>query len=188
MFEVKNSYIVDFWFNKNITDCGKITDDNQLDIPVFISENEIEYLKKYDEHLFETSNTLIYNNLIDKIDDDKIDDKDNYNYNYKEKLNINYKINDSYRDNEYRKGKCRRNSKSNSSDISKRNTVYCHRIKTGRQVVSDNRMFDEKISHQHNKLFNQSNTNNDKGKMYNLPKTSRLHEYEKRERKILLDS
>lgn len=198
MFEIKNKYIVDFWFNDKIKDCGKVIysnkntnydetiETNHQNIPIFISQNESEH-ESIDEHLFETVNN---DNDNDNDTDYDIDNENNnYNFDFKmKKLNNYYKINNTCRDNEYRKRKGRRNSKSNNSDISRGNTVCCHRIKSSGQIVSNNRMFDEKKSHQHNKLFNQSNSNNDKRKMYNLPKTSRLHEFKARERKVLLDS
>ena len=174
MFELKNKYICDYWFNDNIIDCGKSIDNINDEIPVIISDSEVNIItQKYVEHLFEASNTLEYNNLIELNE---------------EKLNYNYKISNTKKYNEYRTRKNRSNSRSDTSDISTRNTEYYLRFNPGRQIVSNNRMFDVEKTSQHHKLFNQFSINNDKGKMFNLPKTSRIYELKTRKRKVLLDS
>ena len=107
MFEIKNKYIVDFWFNTKIIDsgkidCGKLFDcckivssgkitsddktieENQQDIPVFISENERE-------HLFETLKKTFDN---DHRNDINIENND-YNLEdikYSHLIQINHKI------------------------------------------------------------------------------------------------
>jgi hypothetical protein len=174
MFELKNKYICDYWFDDNIIDCGKPIDDLSDEIPVIIFNSEINIISQnHVEHLFEASNTLENNNVKELNE---------------EKLNYNYKISNTYRVNEYRTRKNRSNSRSNTSDISTRNTEYYHRFKTGGQIISNNRMFDKEKTSQHHKLFYQSCTNNDKRKMHSLPKTSRLYEFKTGKRKVLLDS
>ena len=174
MFELKNKYICDYWFDDNIIDCGMPIDDLSDEIPVIIFDSEINIISQnYVEHLFEASNTL-KNNDVKELNE--------------EKLNYNYKISNTQRDNEYRTRKARSNSRSNTSYISTGNTEYYHQFKTGGPIVSNNRMFDVEKTNQHHKLFNQSCTNNGKRKMRNLPKTSRLYEFKTGKRKVLLDS
>lgn len=156
MFELKNEFIKDYWFTNKINDCGKTTNDHD-DIPVIITETEIEYLNTSDDSLFE-----------DAI----------------EKLNNKDKTDETFRFNEYRTEK-RTDSRVNRSDISTKNTKCYNQYNRNKPVITNSRKFNGKISNQYSKLFNQSYTNYDKRKLYSLPKTSRLCRY--KERKILLD-
>ncbi len=176
MFELKNQYICDYWFNDNIIDCSKSIDDSSEKIPVIIFNNENNVItQKYVEHLFEASGTLKNSNIIEPN---------------KEKLNYNYKINNTQIDNEYRKRKNKPNPGSNISDISIQNTEYYNQFKPSRQNISNNRVFDVEKTNKHKKLFNQSCTNNytSKRHLYVLSKTSRLYEFQTGKRKVLLDS
>jgi len=196
MFELKNKYINDYWFKDNIVDCGEIINVDSNLIPVIISENEIEYIKNYEEHLDKASG------LSDKSSgpsdkssgpSDKSANTLEYN-NVKEKLNYNYKIINTKNNNEWgnRANETNRtngtNSRFNNSDITTRNTVCCHRFKTSRPIISNNRMFDEEKTSKHHELFYQSHTNHNKRQMYNLPKTSRIYDFKSGKRKVLLDS
>jgi len=172
MFELKNKYIKDYWFNDNIIDCGKSSDNLSEEIPVIISDSEINIITQtHLEYLFEPSN-----NLENPIELNK------------EKLNSNYKINNTLNYNDYRTGKNKSNSKSNISDFSSRNTEYYHQLKTYRTIISNNKMFNMGKTSQYHKLFNKSCTNNDQRNMCNLSKTSRLYEFKTNKRNVLLDS
>lgn len=159
MFELKNEFIKDYWFTNKINDCSK-TIDSLDEIPVIITESEIEYLNTNNEYLFE----------------------DNV-----KKLNNKDEADETFTFNEYRTKKGP-NSRVNKSDISTKNTRHYNQHNSDRQVISNCGMFNNKISNQHSNLFNQSYTNCDKRKMYQLPKTSRVCRFKERKRKILLDS
>ena len=117
-------------------------------------------------------------------------------------MNNNYKIsntqiyNTRIFNNEYQSTKYRSHSKNNTSNISTRNTSnistrnteYYDQFIQGRQIISNNRMFDVGKTSEHFKLFNQSSVDNNKGNMYKMQKTSRLHEFITERRKVLLDS
>lgn len=174
MFELKNKYISDYWFNDNIIDCGKSSNNLSDEIPVIMYDSEINFItQNHIEYLFQPSNTLENSNTI-KLN--------------KEKLNSNYKISNTLKYNDYQTGKNKSNPKSNISDISSRNTEYFQQFKSGRSIITNNKMFNIGNSSQHHKLFNKSCTNNDQRNMCNLSKTSRLYEFETNKRKVLLDS
>ena len=157
-----DKYTNDYWFKDNVIDCSKnVGINNQNQIPVIISETEIEYM---DINLFNAPN------------------------NNEEKLNNNYEDNKQNIYNEQQTRKYNSNSRINISNISTKNTKYQHRYNTNRQIVSDNRVISKEKSYQHNKLFNQSYQNNNKRQMYNLHKTSHVHEYKTGKRKVLLGS
>jgi len=150
-----DKYVNDYWFKDNIVDCSKnVGINNQNQIPVIISETEIEYM----------------------------------DINSEEKLNNNYENNKQYIYNEQQSRKYNSNSRINISNISTKNTNYEYRHNANRPIISDNGIINKKKSYKHNKLFNESYQNNNKRQMYNMHKTSYVHEYKTRRQKVLLGS
>jgi hypothetical protein len=129
-----------------------------------------------DTSICEYINNYWYNNII--IDQSK----------YQEKLNIKYEIEIDIDCNETRK-KCNdiRDTDINKSNYSRKYTENNSRERYRKQD-SNNRINDEKKSCEHRIFQKCSNTNKNKGKMYDLSEKCRLHEHEFRERKVLLDS
>jgi hypothetical protein len=155
MIVLMDKYVNDYWFKDNIVDCSKnVGVNNQNQIPVIISETEIEYM----------------------------------DINSEEKLNNNYENNKQYIYNEQQSRKYNSNSRINISNISTKNTKYEYRHNANRQIISDNGIINKKKSYKHNKLFNESYQNNNKRQMYNMHKTSNVHEYKTRRQKVLLGS
>ena len=118
---------------------------------------------------------------------DYIDSKD---FNKKEKLNYNYKVNINVNTNDFRKQYVNsfRNSVSDKSNSSRKNSRYYSKEGSGRNQISNSRMYDKQKSIENRILQEHACSNKDKGKMYKLQKKCRIYEYESRERKILLDS
>jgi hypothetical protein len=191
MFELKNKYISDYWFNDNIIDCGKSINNISDEIPVIISDSDVNIIThNYIEHLFEEPNNYLSNSMKQNtVNKEKINNLIQITNFEDEKLNNNYKIsNTQIYNNEYKSKKNSLHSKYNNSDISTRNREYYNQSKSGRQIISNNRMFDMEKTSEHFKLFNESSINYNKGNMYKLPKTSRIHEFITERRKVLLDS
>jgi hypothetical protein len=125
-----------------------------------------------------------YNSDSDIVSDIK-DCSKNYNSDsdsdIKEKLNYKHKNNNSLNNND-----C--NSKPNETNKKSNNSTNKQRKQSDRQINSNNNIYYKPNTYKHSKLPYYTNKNNNKGKMQELPKTSRIHDYKRNNRICLLDS
>ncbi len=206
----KNQLIVD-QSKKMSSSKNSQTNDNQnkhlnrLTIDVNSYDEFKTFVKKLDELTepkFLTSNNTIPNSDNEKcIDNEKYIDNEDYienedyssikeNNNIMEKLNYNYKARLCKYTNGFRKKYIDSfgNSVSDKSNNTRTNTIYYSGEGSNRKQVSNSGLYNKQKSSEHRILQKYPYTSQDKGKMYELPKKCRIHEYESRERKILLDS
>lgn len=178
-------YINDYWKDNLIINQSKNNKSNENSNNLTIDINSYNDFKKYIDDLIENPDELLndtkkYNN--EEYIDDNLINKEKLNYNHKARISSNpnvfrKKYIDSYSD---------RNS--NKSNNTRTNTQYYSGEGFSRKQDLYIRMHDKQKSGEYRILQKYSNTNEDKGKMYNLPEKCRIHEYVSRERKILLDS
>lgn len=165
---IKNKYTDQIEYTNQIEHINE----NQYTIQnEYTNENQYTNQTKYYNQTQYTNQTQYYNNIKEKL-----------NNNYKAKLCINH--------NGFRKEYINSfgNSISDKSNITRTNSIYYFGDESNRKQVPNNRLYDKQKSSEYRVLQKSSYTGEDKGKMYKLPKKCRIHEYESRQRKILLDS
>lgn len=111
-------------------------------------------------------------------------------YEVKEKLNKNYKNKYCEDNNEYRKtyNDNFRYTDTYKSNNTGTNNQYNFRERYSRKQDSNSGMYTKEKSGEYRTFQKYSNTSENKGKMHDLPEKCRIHEYNLRERKVLLDS
>lgn len=157
---------MEYWMLNTIIDCGEISNNQNLDINITISQRELELMNENEP----------YPTLSDKLDSSTMLN------NEPEKLN-KYLMNDNninINGNEY--------NEFNSNNRKCENTKHPKSKRYNRSKNESNRMYIEKESYQH--IYLQKTTNKDcnKREMQYLSKNSRLYEYGGTQRKVMLDS
>jgi len=179
-------YVTEYWMLNTIIDCGEISNKQDLDINITISQRELELMNEYENCV-----TMLNN---EPSSFESLDSKSRMLRNNLGKAQVVPVVNEPEKLNKYRMNDYHNNcngneyNEFNSNNRKCKNTKHPKSKRYNRNKNESNRMYNEKESYQHIYLQKTTNTDCNKREMQYMPKNSRLYEYGGTQRKVVLDS